>query len=120
MAQTTGTTKAAAKKALLTADRLREILSYAPNTGEFRWLLTRGRARAGKIAGVVSVYGYRIIRVGGRDYRSARLAWLYMTGAWPLQLVDHIDLNRVNDRWSNLRAARTPLMPLRLRARLFA
>lgn len=33
------------------------------------------------------------------------LAWFYMTGKWPLDELDHIDLDKSNNRWHNLRLA---------------
>jgi hypothetical protein len=34
-----------------------------------------------------------------------RAIWLYMTGELPDREIDHIDLNKTNNRWSNLRLA---------------
>lgn len=91
---------------MLTVERLREILHYDPETGEWVWLINRrGGARAGSIAGSVDVEGYRRLTVDGKVYRSARLAWLYMTGEWPSDQVDHQNLKRLDDRWPNLRPA---------------
>ena len=90
----------------LTCDRLREVLDYDAATGVFRWRVQLGnKGPVGCRAGSINVHGYRIIRIDQRDYRAARLAVLFMTGAWPDALVDHIDLCRSNDQWSNLRLA---------------
>lgn len=91
---------------LITAERLRALLDYSPKEGTFRWLAKKGnRATPGKLAGSISVYGYRIIRIDQRDYRAARLAWLYTHGVWPAALVDHINCVRSDDRIENLREA---------------
>ena len=92
-------------RAMLTQRRLRQLLRYDPNTGGWRWRVSRGRVRAGDVAGTENDDGYRIIRIDCRRYLSSRLAVLYMTGSWPAHLVDHEDLDRTNDRWENLRPA---------------
>jgi hypothetical protein len=97
----------------LTASRLRELLDYEPATGIFRWKVRRPGAKAAPDAqaGYVQIslrskdIGYRRIRVEGRKYRAYRLAWLWMTGAWPRGQIDHANLKKDDDRWSNLRGA---------------
>jgi hypothetical protein len=91
----------------LTQERLRELLRYDRDTGEFRW---RQRAsyvvQVGDIAGSLNkTTGYRLIHIDGRNYKAHQLAWLYMTGAWCRPMIDHRDMNRANNRWSNLRRA---------------
>lgn len=82
---------------MLTRDELMAALDYDPDTG----LFTRG----GKLAGRLNSGGYRQIMVRGRRYVASRLAWLWMTGGWPENQVDHRDGDRDNNRWHNLRAA---------------
>jgi hypothetical protein len=96
----------------LTAARLRELLHYDPETGVFTWRVRRrsgvkGRVAPGDIAGSLQSKGRDRLRIGidYKVYRAHRLAWLYMTGEWPSRLVDHKDLNGLNNRWDNLRLA---------------
>lgn len=92
----------------LTLARLKELLHYDPETGEFRWLVDRQRARKGEIAGTICpVHGYRYIGIDYDRHRANRLAWLYVTGEWPQDQIDHIDNDRSNDAWANLRPATT-------------
>jgi hypothetical protein len=46
-----------------------------------------------------------MITVDNKPYRACRLAYFYMTGQWPDGMVDHINMDRSDDRWSNLRPA---------------
>jgi hypothetical protein len=90
----------------LTAGRLRTLLRYSPETGEFYWLVTNSARRpAGSLAGDLKPSGYVLIGIDGFRYRAHRLAWLYMTGEWPADQVDHKDNVRSHNWWSNLRIA---------------
>lgn len=94
----------------LAAEQLRDLLHYDPETGVFtriKIVAPQSRIRVGDIAGSLN-HGYWRIKVGGRAgraYGAHRLAWLYMTGKWPEDEIDHIDLDPSNNRWSNLREA---------------
>lgn len=99
----------------MTYRRLREVLSYDPLTGIFRWkALTHRRAnyRIGDIAGTVEDRGFRSIAIDGRRYAAAHLAFFWMTKRWPecrtrgsKAVVDRIDRDPANTAWSNLRLA---------------
>lgn len=90
----------------LAQDRLKSLLHYDAETGVFTRKCDAGPAKAGSVAGCLhKATGYHLIKVDGRAYTASRLAWLYMTGDWPPSLIDHKDLDRANNAWSNLRAA---------------
>lgn len=91
---------------MLTVERLKSLLSYNPDTGLFVWRVKRrGPAAAGMVAGTPHSNGYVSIKIDGRRYFAHRLAWLYMNGCWPPEQIDHIDLDKTNNVFSNLRAA---------------
>lgn len=83
--------------------KLKEILEYSPETGEFTYIVRRGYMTAGEVAGSVNGHGYKQIKFEGKLQQSHRLAFLYMTGAWPVGEVDHKDTDRLNNKWDNLR-----------------
>jgi len=88
---------------MITAERLRELAHYCPETGEFTHLQSKGRKKAGMRAGSLRNDGYIYIMFGGVRALAHRFAWLYMTGNWPVQEIDHIDGNKRNNAFSNLR-----------------
>lgn len=104
-------------KPILTQEYLKEALHYDPETGIFTWKVrpvshfksARGHAvfhskNYKNAPGRISRRGYHEIGFGKERYRSHRLAWLYMTGEWPEADIDHINHNRIDNRWCNLRA----------------
>lgn len=86
---------------------MKNFLSYDPLTGNLTWRqrLKRGGRLAGSKAGTIDSNGYGRVTVGGKGYKTARIAWLLMTGKWPKRIIDHKDRNRANDAWDNLRLA---------------
>lgn len=93
---------------MLTQARLKELLHYDPETGIFTWLDSVKHCRAGMKAGTNLKLknrrtSYTHIKVDDTYYLAHRLAFLYMTGKLPTEMVDHKDENGENNRWSNLR-----------------
>jgi len=88
-------------------DRLRQILSYCPETGLFKWNATlSNRAKAGDVAGSPNTKGYISIKVEGKQYKAHRLAWYFVYGKDPgTNEIDHHDLDKGNNRIGNLRLA---------------
>ena len=83
---------------MLTQKHLKEKLSYDPDTGLFT------RIKTNKITGHNQT-GYQGISIECQIYLAHRLAFFYMLGRWPKQgyEIDHIDRNRKNNKWENLR-----------------
>lgn len=86
---------------MLTQKRLREILHYDPQTGIFTFV--KG-SRQGKVAGAQhDARGQLKVAIDHQRYLLHRLAWLWMTGAMPRSNVEHINGDRADNRWENLR-----------------
>lgn len=91
---------------MITAERLREVVTYDPTTGVFRWReKISKKVRVGAVAGNTCGDGRPYIRIEGRNYVAARLAWLYVRGTWPAADIDHVDGNHADNRLCNLREA---------------
>lgn len=89
----------------ITQKELKEIISYCPETGTFRWIQTRYKsvAEKGMLAGGTSKTGYHRIAINNKRYQSHLLAWLYVYGCWPDGEIDHINHDRSDNRICNLR-----------------
>lgn len=90
---------------MITEEEIKKLLSYDPHTGVFTWKMERGSARVGSVAGSSNSKGYVQIKVKSKIYLAHRLAFLYMEGAMPPAMCDHINGVRSDNRWDNLRHA---------------
>ena len=90
------------RKLGLSAERLRELLHYAPETGLFYWRVSRGSVAAGTPAGQPHSHGYVVIRIDGVTHYAHRLAWLYVYGEHPTREIDHRNQNRADNSIANL------------------
>jgi hypothetical protein len=104
---------------------LDQVLKYDPDTGELRWrvrpvtLFEQGTSKkkprsaehacnqwnsrwAGQPAATRKTDGYQYVHFNHRTELVHRIAHKIMTGEDPIE-IDHIDGNRSNNKWSNLR-----------------
>ncbi|MGP3789788.1 HNH endonuclease [Pseudomonas sp. B392_1p] len=90
-------------------EMLQEFLAYDPGTGLLTWKKRRGqRGRVGQVAGAKTAHGYIGVGIAGvRAVPAHRIAFALMTGSWPELEVDHIDGDRSNNAWANLRLVTT-------------
>lgn len=86
----------------LTVEMLAVRLVYYPELGIFTWN-TGQKGRVGKRAGYLAPIGYREINIYGFKYYEHRLAFLWMIGRFPLDMVDHVNQKKTDNRWENLR-----------------
>lgn len=84
---------------------LMNVLSYDQVTGKFTWKVRPCRnVFPGDLAGTRTSDGYVQIRMNGITYKAHRLAYVYMTGIDPGTCIDHVNGDREDNRFSNLRA----------------
>lgn len=98
------------RSAPMTQEQMRALLSYDTLSGNITWASDCGgkdnkRIKAGTLAGCLNAYGYIVIRVDKVLYPAHRLAWFLESGIWPVQLIDHVNGVRSDNRLENLRLA---------------
>ena len=90
----------------ITAQIARANLHYDHETGLFIWLTQAARKiTVGDVAGTRQKQGYISITLMNVRQFAHRWAWLWMTGEWPLAIIDHRNGVRDDNRWGNLRLA---------------
>lgn len=100
-----------ASRTLPYVEYVRNALEYDPDTGVLRWRWRADRTPqwngrfAGKEAGCPYAGDYVVVNLDYRYYPAHRLAWAIMTGAWPAGEIDHINVCRSDNRFTNLREA---------------
>lgn len=86
-------------------EQLRERVDYDPATGVFTSKVKTNVWQVGKVLGSLTQDGYLSVMLDGKNYMLHRLAFLFMEGSMPPELVDHINCIRDDNRWENLRHA---------------
>ena len=88
-------------------ERLWDLLDYQPLTGDLTWK-PRPSASHFRMAGTpainyVNSQGYKVGRLDDAGVKAHRVIWKMMTGDDP-QIIDHINGDRADNRWGNLRS----------------
>jgi hypothetical protein len=89
--------------------RLNELFTYDAESGDLRWKSIPKnfhRAKVGDLVGRVGTnHGYLVVGVDRDYFYVHRIIWKMMTGTEPQDQIDHIDGDRLNNRWANFREA---------------
>ena len=101
---------------MISQQELQELLDYDPKSGSLTWKARPESMFATKNAWAswntkysnkpaftaISTHGYRVGKINCVRLRAVRVIYKWMTDIEP-EMVDHIDGNRLNDSWVNLR-----------------
>lgn len=77
---------------------IKKIVSYDSKTGNFEFIC---KSISGSI--YEAIHGYIVICIFGKKIYAHRLAYLLVTGNMPKADIDHINGNKKDNRWINLR-----------------
>lgn len=97
---------------------LRECFDHDADAGTLKWkrrplhhfrnahsMNTFNAKHAGKTSGSHINNRYLVVPLNGRKYLAHRVIWKLVTGEDPRSLLDHVDANKMNNRFGNLREA---------------
>lgn len=90
--------RAPIKELPFSSEHLKKMFSYDPETGKLVRKFRSGEKEAGFLSG-----DYLRVSINHKIYLVHRLVWKMVTGEEPVGYIDHIDGNRFNNAWANLR-----------------
>jgi hypothetical protein len=83
---------------------LDRYFEYNDKTGDLiRKVTTSSNAKKGDVIKNVSPKGYKRVRFEGEDYYAHRVIWKLFYKEEPPEIIDHINLDKLDNRISNLR-----------------
>lgn len=88
----------------ITLERVNQLFSYNPESGDLLRLTTYGKKRAGEIAWYEDSgkHGLKRVKVDRHFLCAGPLIYFMMTASWPGRQVRHLNGNNSDFRWQNL------------------
>jgi hypothetical protein len=97
------TEKTHKEKKEMTQKKIKKLIHYDPVSGFVMAKVNFGtRTKVGDII-KSKKNKYLRLQINNRRYVLHRLIWLYMTGSFPEKYIDHINHDKTDNRWENLR-----------------
>jgi len=87
---------------------LHKSLEYNPETGVLVWKQRSGKGGtrwAGKEAGAADTKGRLRVEINSKSYSASHICFAMYYDRWPLNQIDHINRNKLDNRIQNLREA---------------
>lgn len=90
---------------MITQERLMELFTYCKDSGHLYVAKNRkgSSKKIGDITGSKTKNGYIEVDIDSKRYTIHRLAFLYVNGKFPDSVVDHINGDKSDNSWNNLR-----------------
>lgn len=92
---------------MITQATVRTMFHYSPDIGTFKRIKFNhrqiGLVQCDREINSKNAHGYSTVGHLGKVFLVHRLIWLYMTGEYPIGEIDHIDGDKQNNKWENLR-----------------